>query len=123
SYCYLDHYQSRDHSTEPWAIGDYLPLRKVYSFDPVPAALDPRFRSHILGAQGNLWTEYVASFKHVEYMAFPRLCALAEVDWTPKAGRNWADFSRRLRIHLRRLDELGVNYRPISVDTAETGHP
>jgi hexosaminidase len=114
---YLDHYQSQDHSTEPWAIGDYLPLSKIYAFEPIPAKLDPQYQSHILGAQGNLWTEYVASFKHVEYMAFPRMCAMAEVDWSPKAARNWDDFSSRMKTHLVRLDELGVNYRPISGET------
>jgi len=117
-YAYLDHYQSQDHSTEPWAFsstpGTYLTLNQVYSLEPIPAKLDPQFQSHILGAQGNLWTEYVASFKHVEYMAFPRMCAMAEVGWSPKAARNWDDFSRRLQTHLHRLDELGVNYRPLS---------
>ena len=116
-YCYLDQYQSVDHSTEPWAIGGYLPLSELYAFEPIPVNLKPQFESRILGAQGNLWTEYVASFKHVEYMSFPRMCALAEVVWSPKDERNWDDFSRRLQIHLRRLDELGVNYRPASIET------
>jgi len=117
---YLDHYQSRDHTTEPWAFGDYLPLTKIYAFEPVPARLDPKFQSHILGAQGNLWTEYVASFQHVEYMAFPRMCAMAEVGWSSKVARNWDDFSRRLQTHLQRLDELGVNYRPLTITPAKT---
>ncbi len=116
SNCYLDYYQSTNHSTEPWGIGRYLPLSTVYALEPIPEKLEPRFQSHILGAQGNLWTEYVASFKHVEFMAFPRMCALAEVGWSPKAERNWDDFSRRLQTHLRRLDELGVNYRPVAVE-------
>jgi len=115
--CYLDHCQSQDHSTEPWAIGGFLPLSKIYAFEPIPARLEPPFQSHVLGAQGNLWTEYVASFKHVEYMAFPRMCALAEVAWSPRDSRHWDDFSRRLQTHLRRLDELGVNYRPLSTET------
>ncbi len=109
--CYLDHYQSRDHSQEPHAIGGYLPLSQVYAFEPMPANMDPDYQSHILGAQGNCWTEYMPSLKHVEYMVFPRLCALAEVDWSPKDARNWEDFTRRLPTDLRRLDELGVNYR------------
>ncbi len=117
AYAYLDHYQSQNHATEPWAIGQFLPLSKVYSFEPVPAELEPQFASHILGAQGNLWTEYVASFKHVEYMAFPRMCAMAEVTWSPKEARNWENFSNRLQTHLQRLDELGVNYRKISPET------
>jgi hexosaminidase len=119
TYAYLDHYQSRDHSTEPWAIGGFLPLSQVYGFEPVPASLPAQYQSHILGAQGNLWTEYVASFKHVEYMAFPRICAMAEVGWSPKSARNWDDFSKRLTTHLRRLDELGVNYRPLTVPPAK----
>jgi hexosaminidase len=114
--CYLDYYQASNHIAEPWAIGSYLPLGKVYAFEPIPTNLPPRFESHILGAQGNLWTEYVASFKHVQYMTFPRMCALAEVAWSPKADRNWDDFQLRLQTHLRRLDELGVKYRPLDVD-------
>lgn len=110
-YCYLDHYPSLDTAAEPLGIGGYLPLQKVYSFDPIPAALSPERASHILGGQGNLWTEYIPSLARVEYMAFPRLCALAEVDWSPKSARDFQDFSRRLAIHEQRLDELGVNYR------------
>ena len=116
--CYLDHYQSTDKASEPRAIGGYLPLKKIYSFDPIPKNLPPQFAPNILGAQGNLWTEYVESFPHVEYMAFPRLCALAEVTWSPKSARDWDDFSRRLQIHARRLDELGINYRPISAENS-----
>ncbi len=111
SFCYLDYYQSRDHSTEPHAIGGYLPLQKVYEFEPVPAGLDPQLQHHILGGQGNLWTEYIANLKHVEYMAFPRLAALAEVTWSAKEARNFADFTRRLQLENKRLDQLGINYR------------
>ena len=109
--CYLDHYQSQDQSNEPHAIGGYLPLNEVYAFEPMPANLEPQYQSHILGAQGNCWTEYMPSLKHVEYMVFPRLCALSEVVWSPKDARNWDDFTQRLQVDLRRLDELGVNYR------------
>jgi hexosaminidase len=110
-YCYLDYYQSLDHGTEPRAIGGFLPLQMVYSFEPVPGALSSESASHILGGQGNLWTEYVASLAHVEFMMFPRLCALAEVTWSPKEARDWNDFKRRLQTHELRLGELGVNYR------------
>jgi hexosaminidase len=110
-YCYLDYYQSKNHATEPKAIGGYLPLSKVYSFEPLPATLDPQYQSHILGAQGNLWTEYVPNFKHAQYMVFPRLCALAEVTWSPQSSRNWEDFMRRLPTQFQRFDQLGVNYR------------
>jgi hexosaminidase len=83
----------------------------VYSFEPIPTNLDLRCQGHILGAQGNVWTEYMPSLSQVEYMTFPRLCALAEVVWSPAASRNWEDFTQRLPIHLRRLDELGIHYR------------
>jgi hexosaminidase len=111
SHCYLDYYQSRDRSKEPAAIGAFLPLKAVYAFEPVPAQLGLPYRAHILGAQGNLWTEYVASLKHAQYMAFPRVCALAEVVWSPQGSRNWDEFKPRLEYHCRRLDRLGINYR------------
>jgi hexosaminidase len=110
-YCYLDYYQSTNRAAEPKAIGGYLPLSKVYSFEPIPAKLDAQYRSHILGAQGNLWTEYIPNFKQAQYMIFPRLCALAEVSWSPAATRNWEDFNRRLRVQFQRFDQMGVNYR------------
>ena len=110
-FCYLDYYQSTNHATEPHAIGGYLPLSKVYSFEPLPEKLDSQYQSHILGEQGNLWTEYVPNFKHAQFMAFRRLCAMAEVIWSPKAARNWDDFTRRLRTQFQRFDQLGINYR------------
>jgi hexosaminidase len=110
-FCYLDYYQSLDTAVEPPGIGGFVPLERVYSFEPIPARLAPEFQSHILGGQCNLWTEYIPSLAHVEYMAFPRLCALAEVNWSAPTNRNWDDFSQRLKIHEQRLDALGVNYR------------
>ena len=109
--CYLDHYQSTNQSTEPHAIGGFLPLNTVYAYEPMPVKLDARYQSHILGLQGNVWTEYMPNFRHVEYMIFPRTCALAEVGWSSKDARSWDDFTRRLQIHCRRLEELGINYR------------
>ena len=85
----------------------------VYGFEPIPAELEPQFRQHVLGAQGQLWTEYIKGPKHVEYMAFPRLTALAEVLWSQPSRRNYRDFLGRLDEHLRRLAVLDVNYRPI----------
>ena len=111
SNCYFDFYQGRDHSAEPRAIGGYLPLEKVYAFEPVPAKLAPEMQKHILGAQGNVWTEYIPNFKHVEYMVFPRLAAMSEVTWSPKTARNFDDFIHRLNTDSQRLDQLGVNYR------------
>lgn len=110
---YFDHYQSQDHSTEPYAIGGYLPLQQVYQYEPIPTNLPSQFDAHILGAQANVWTEYMPNFQHVQYMVFPRLLALAEVDWSPKSGRDWDDFSRRARVDMRRLDELGVQHRAL----------
>jgi hexosaminidase len=110
-FCYLDYYQSTNRTTEPKAIGGYLPLSKVYSLEPVPEKLDPQYQAHILGAQGNLWTEYIPNLKQAQFMAFPRLCALAEIGWSPKASRNWEDFTRRLQTQFQRFDQLGVNYR------------
>ena len=113
SHVYLDYYQSRDRGAEPLAGGGFLPLDTVYAYEPVPPELTPAEARHVLGAQGNLWTEYVPTPKQAEYMAFPRLSALAEVTWTPRDGRDVADFRRRLVAHLRRLDALDVNYRPL----------
>ena len=117
--CYLDHYQSKNHATEPRAIGGFLPLRNAYNFEPIPTNLAAEFHSHILGAQGNLWTEYIPNLKQAEYMIFPRESALAEVTWSPKAGRNLDDFLRRLEIDNRRLDQMGVNYRRNPTETGE----
>jgi len=111
SNCYFDYYQATNHSTEPKAIGGFLPLKKVYALEPIPAKLDAQFASHILGAQGNLWTEYVASFKQAQYMIYPRLCAIAEISWSPKAGRDYGDFTQRLQTQFQRFDQMGVNYR------------
>jgi hexosaminidase len=108
---YFDYYQAQDRNAEPLAIGGFLPLDSVYAYDPIPAQLEPQFVKHILGSQGQLWTEYMPNPKQVEYMAFPRVSALAEVVWTPKERKDFSDFSTRLPIHLKRLQILDVNYR------------
>jgi hexosaminidase len=110
---YFDYYQSRDPATEPPAIGGFLPLDTVYAFEPVPPALAPAEAAHILGAQGQIWTEYQKTPKNVEYMVFPRLLALAEVVWTPRARKDFTDFRARLNTHLVRLGILDVNFRPL----------
>lgn len=115
SHCYFDYAQSKA-SGEPEAIGGFLPLSKVYSYDPVPSVLTPEEGKHILGVQGNLWSEYLFEPSNVEYMAFPRACALAEVAWTPHAQMSYPDFQARLPQHLKRLDGLNVNYRPLTGD-------
>jgi hexosaminidase len=121
--CYFDKYQSANHATEPYAIGGYLPLSKVYSMEPIPAGLPLQFQSHILGVQANVWTEYMPSLRHVEYMVFPRLCALAEVAWSPANSRNWNDFMSRLEQWAPRLDAMGVNYRRRSLEEADIKAP
>ncbi len=108
SHCYFDHYQG-DPANEPLAFGGYTPLQKVYGYEPVPVELKPEEAKYILGAQGNLWTEYILTPEHMEYMAVPRMLALAEVLWTPKEKRDEADFIRRLENEFPRLGELGVN--------------
>jgi hexosaminidase len=113
TYTYLDYYQSEDRDREPLAIGRYLPLETVYHYEPVPEALDADKRHHVLGVQGQLWTEYMLDYRQVEYMAFPRLCALAEVVWTPAQHKDYGDFLTRLATHLQRFDVLDVKYRPL----------
>ena len=111
---YLDHYQSRDTNAEPIAIGGFLPLDRAYAFEPMPAELEPQFARHVLGAQAQLWTEYMEEPKKVEYMAFPRLSAISEVVWTPAERKDYPGFLTRLSTHLERLQALDVNFRPLS---------
>ncbi len=111
AYTYLDYYQSRDRSTEPIAIGGYLPLRTVYAFEPIPPELTPTEARRILGGQGQIWTEYIRASEHVEYMTWPRACALAEVFWSPSDARDYPDFRARLGVHLQRLKAMKINYR------------
>jgi hexosaminidase len=110
SYVYLDYYQG-DTIQEPLAIGGFSPLEKVYAFEPVPQDLSRREVAHILGAQGNVWTEYMATTEYVEYMILPRMLALSEVVWSPRDVRDWGSFFLRLPAHLTRLDGMGANYR------------
>ncbi|MBC7774866.1 MAG: family 20 glycosylhydrolase [Phycisphaerae bacterium] len=109
THCYFDHYQS-DPATEPTAQGGLTTLEKAYSYEPIPEALSPEEAKHILGAQGNVWTEYMPKSEQVEYMAFPRACALAEAVWSPKGKRNWTDFSKRIQPHMNRLDAAGLKF-------------
>jgi hexosaminidase len=113
-FCYFDHYQSTNRAAEPKAIGGFLPLRQVYQFEPMPETLAPESRPHVLGAQANLWAEYIPNLRQVEYMMFPRLGALSEVDWSPAEARNWDDFKTRTALNEKRLDAMNVNYRPIA---------
>jgi hexosaminidase len=108
-FCYFDHYQG-DPRYEPLAIGGYTSIEKVYSFEPTPDNLSPEEQKHILGAQGNVWTEYIDSPQKVEYMVFPRICALSEVLWSPKELRDYQNFKQRLLNHFKILSQLNINY-------------
>jgi hexosaminidase len=109
NFCYLDHYQA-EAKTQPIAIGGFTDLAESYSYEPTPAELSADEAKHILGVQGNVWTEYMKTPAYVQYMVWPRATALAEVGWTSKEGKNFEDFSKRMEIHKKRLDFLGVNY-------------
>ncbi|MBL8060399.1 MAG: family 20 glycosylhydrolase [Chthonomonas sp.] len=109
THCYFDHYQSSIKATEPIAIGGCTPLRKVYEFDPGGGAL-------MWGSQGQLWSEYMKTPEHVEYMALPRMCALAEVLWGKADGETYETFEERLVPHLEKLKALGYNFRPLQPD-------
>lgn len=110
TYLYFDYYQSEDTQTEPLAIGSYVPLERVYDFEPVPDTLDNDSKKYILGAQANLWTEYISDFKQVEYMLLPRLDALSEVQWTRPENKNWVNFLDRLQHNIQVYDLKGYNY-------------
>ena len=107
SHCYLDYAQVRT-AGEPTWMG-YIPLERCYEFEPTPTELTPEQAKHVLGLEGNMWTEH-APQERVDWQVFPRLCALAEVAWSPKDRRNWEDFQARLQKHYHRLDALGVTY-------------
>ena len=121
SHCYLDHSQSKNEDSV--TIGGYLPLEKVYSYEPVPAVLNAEQAKHVLGAQGNVWTEYMAYPSKVEYMIFPRMMALSEVLWTPKNKRDWKDFERRLPAIYKRMQTEKLNYSKAYYDLQATVLP
>lgn len=110
THLYLDKYQSEDKKNEPLAIGGFISVEKVYSYDPTPDELTEAQKKYILGAQGNVWTEYIATTDQVEYMILPRMTALSEVVWTPKENKNWTDFQRRLNTMKKHYDAMGLNY-------------
>jgi hexosaminidase len=109
THMYLDYYQGEPQS-EPLAIGGYLPLELVYSFEPLPEELTPEEQKYILGVQGNVWTEYISTLSHLEYMAFPRAFAVAETGWTPEMKKDFEEFLSRLDVLGERYDIMGINY-------------
>jgi hexosaminidase len=109
SYCYFDYYQAA--AGEPKAIGGFLPIDTVYSYEPIPAELNADEAKHVLGAQGNVWSEWIPNYRYVEYMATTRMIALSEVVWSAKSQRNFKDFMLRMTPHYKRLGYRDVNYR------------
>ena len=109
NFVYLDHYQA-DPKTQPVAFTSFTDLAETYSYDPTPKELSAEEAKHILGVQGNVWTEYMTSSDYVEYMVFPRAIAISETAWTPGDKKDFADFTKRLEAHKKRLDFIGVNY-------------
>ena len=109
-YAYIDHYQTKEIHKEPKAIGGYLPVEKVYSFNPLPDTLSVEARKHIIGVQANLWTEYVPYETQAEYMLLPRVAALAEVQWLPVNKKDYDAFHKRLTRLARLYDRYGYTY-------------
>jgi hexosaminidase len=109
SHCYFD-YNQGTREFEPPAIGGYIPLSKVYQFEPVPDSLTPEQATHILGAQANLWAEYIPTPEHAEYMAMPRMAAMCEVLWSPKGPRDWKEFVPRVERQMERYKARQFNY-------------
>ena len=105
SHLYFDYYQSEDIASEPMCIGGYLPVERVYEFQPMPEELTPEQKKHIIGVQANIWTEYIAHFWHVQYMALPRMEALTEIQWNNPQERDFDAFVERCR-HMVQLYEL-----------------
>ncbi|MBX3254686.1 MAG: beta-N-acetylhexosaminidase [Chitinophagaceae bacterium] len=110
SYVYLDYSQRKNDDSV--TIGGYLPLQKVYSFNPIPKELSADEQHYILGAQANLWSEYILYPSKVEYMIFPRLTALSEVFWSPLKHKNWESFKKRIPVQFKRYELWGVHYYP-----------
>ena len=110
TYLYFDYYQAKDTENEPFGIGGYLPMERVYSYEPMPASLTPDEQQYIKGVQANLWTEYIATFSHAQYMVLPRWAALCEVQWSTPDKKNYEDFLSRLPRLIKWYDAEGYNY-------------
>lgn len=120
AFMYFDYYQTLDVNDEPLAIGGYVPLEKVYSFEPVPDGLSPEEAAHIIGVQANLWTEYIPTYRQVEYMELPRMAALAEVQWRQPNQKDYTDFQKRLSGLLPLYNLNGYNYARHIYDVTPT---
>ena len=110
TYLYFDYYQSKDTETEPMAIGGYLPMERVYSYEPMPKSLSPEEQKYIVGVQANLWTEYIPDFKQVQYMVLPRMAALCESQWCAQEKKNYEAFLQRVSRLIDIYAKNGWNY-------------
>ena len=110
TYCYFDYYQTADKNSVPLAIGGYLPIERVYSYEPMPKQLEPEYHAYITGVQANLWTEYIPTFSHAQYMELPRMAALCEVQWLNADQKDFDAFVKRLPRLIDLYDKLGYNY-------------
>ena len=121
AHCYFDFVQSPEKESEPQGFGgSVITLKKAYDLEPLPDYIQQADPNLVLGVQANLWGERMKTFPHVLYMTYPRACALSEVAWSPAEGRNYAEFYKRLTVHLKRLDAAGINYRePTAIDRPE----
>jgi hexosaminidase len=109
NYCYFDHYQG-DPELEPLAIGGLTKVSDVYAYEPIPEELSSNRARYILGAQGNVWTEYLAKPQDITYMVLPRMAALSEVVWSPKEKRDWKSFYKKLPYHFSLYEAMGLTY-------------
>ena len=110
TFYYLDYYQTLDKENEPLAIGGYLPVEKCYSYEPFADSMTPQQREHILGVQANLWTEYITTFEHLQYMLLPRMAALSEVQWCDQDRKDWDRFYDSADEFCAIYDAAGYNY-------------
>ena len=108
-YLYLDYYQGEERDKEPFGIGGRLPIEKVYSYEPFDG-IQPGAEDHILGVQANLWTEYIATPEHLEYMLLPRMCAVSEIQWCDSDRKDWGRFNASLDAIFPMLDARGYSY-------------
>lgn len=122
SHCYFDHYQGEP-KNEPIAFGGYTNVEKVYSFNPIPKESSAEESKYILGAQANLWTEYINTPEHVEYMLFPRIAALSEVVWGTSNSNNYKEFEKRLISHFEIYDKKGINFSKAIFEVTSKVHP
>ena len=118
THCYFDYYQVGEEGQKKEALTGskrHTTVEKVYSYEPIPLELNAEEGKYILGAQGNVWTEYMPTWDLVEYNVLPRMTALSEVVWSTKKNRDWKDFQIRLEHIVKRYDALGYNYAKHSI--------